>query len=272
MDSVITKSLIESGNCSSLETVRVRFDAEICYLQIYRPDANNSINEKLIDECLQVLAICETEANIVVVEGLPEVFCFGADFNGISKSYSSGSLRSQNPEPLYEVWYRLATGPFISVAHVRGKANAGGVGFVAACDIVICEDVSTFSLSELIFDLIPACVLPFLVRRIGHARANFMSLMTMPISANQAQEWGLVDICDTNTKNALRKQLIRLRRLSKTGIRRQKNYMNSINDDLQSNRSKAIAANEEIFSDPKNLEKIHRYVTTGKFPWEGDDQ
>nr|WP_269820011.1 enoyl-CoA hydratase-related protein [Bacillus velezensis] len=42
-----------------------------------------------------------------------------------------------------------------------GVANAGGIGFVAASDIVIADDTAVFSLSELLFGLFPAMVLPF---------------------------------------------------------------------------------------------------------------
>lgn len=269
MDSVISES--QSANTFSREfsTLRVRVENDICYVQIYRPDANNSINNRLIEEFLQVLDACEMDVKIIVLEGLPEVFCFGADFDGISKNFITGELQGQNPEPLYELWFRLATGPYVTIAHVRGAANAGGIGFVAACDIVLCEDVSTFSLSELLFDLIPACVLPFLARRVGFAKANLMSLMTQPITAEQAKEWGLVDFYEANSKNLLRKQLIRLRRLSKIGISRHKRYVRSLEDILQSSRVNAIATNGEIFSDARNLTKINKYVTTGKFPWEG---
>ncbi len=49
---------------------------------------------------------------------------------------------------------------------------------MAACDIVVCKTGVSFSLSELLFGLMPACVLPFVVRRTGVARAHYMTLMT----------------------------------------------------------------------------------------------
>ncbi|OCQ18828.1 enoyl-CoA hydratase [Pseudoalteromonas luteoviolacea] len=252
----------------SYETLKVKLEDEICTIQIHRPDANNSINEMLIEEFLAVLAVCEEHAKIVVLEGSPEVFCFGADFDNISKEFSAGKVKGQDPEPLYNVWLKLATGPYISIAHVRGKANAGGIGFVAACDIVLCEEAATFSLSELLFDLIPACVLPFLIRKVGASKANTISLITQPIDAKQAQSLGLVDMVDGNSQSLLRRQLVRLRRLSKVGIRHQKGYMNQLDDSLVKHMPKALAKNEEIFSEPSTLSKIHRYITTGAFPWE----
>jgi polyketide biosynthesis enoyl-CoA hydratase PksH len=255
---------------TTFETIRVRFDDDICFIQIYRPADNNTINDLLIQEFSNVLDQCEQAAKIIVLEGLPEVFCFGADFKELQNSIDkTGQSQEQNPEPLYNLWLRLASGPYVTVAHVRGKANAGGIGFVAACDVVLCEEKTIFSLSELLFGLMPACVLPFLIRRMGFNKANYLTLMTQPISAKQAQEWGLVDACDVNTENLLRKHLLRLRRLSKTGISRYKRYMNTLNNFPALSKSDALAANIEVFSDQNNLDKIARFVNTGQFPWEG---
>lgn len=250
------------------ETIRVRFEEDICYLQIYRPEANNTINARLIVECAEVLDLCDKIAKIVVLEGLPEVFCFGADFREIQEDYEREYHQNQNPEPLYNVWLQLASGSYLTIAHVKGKANAGGIGFVAACDIALCEEKAVFSLSELLFGLMPACVLPFLIRRTGFSKAHYMTLMTQPVSAKQAQAWGLVDACEENSDSLLRKHLLRLRRLSKTGISRYKNYINSLDDLLLTSKPRALEANIEVFSDPHNVEKIARYVKTGKFPWE----
>ena len=111
-----------------------------------------------------------------------------------------------------------------------GMANGGGVGFVAASDIVLADETAQFGLSELLFGLFPACVLPFLIRRIGFQKAHYLTLMTQPISAQQAQTWGLVDACAKRSDSLLRKHLLRLSRLSKASIRRYKKYIRDLND------------------------------------------
>lgn len=252
----------------SYQTIRVRFQEPVCFLQFNRPEANNTINDLMIEECRQVLALCEEAITVVVLEGLPEVFCFGADFQGMHAEMKHGQLNEQNPEPLYDLWLKLATGPYITVSHVRGKANAGGMGFVAASDIVLADQTAQFSLSELLFGLFPACVLPFLIRRIGFQKAHYLTVMTQPVSVQQAHTWGLVDAYDVQSESLLRKHLLRLRYLSKIGITRYKGYMGSLNDSLVQSKSLSIAANREVFSDPRNLQGIFRYIEKGQFPWE----
>lgn len=249
-------------------TVRVRFDGPVCRVQIHRPEANNTINELLVEECLDLLEKHREAIRILVLEGLPEVFCFGADFQAIEESVAGGTGKKGGTEALYDLWLQLATGPFVSVAHVRGKTNAGGIGFVAACDLVLADETAVFSLSELLFGLMPACVLPFLIRRVGAQRAHYMTLMTQPFPVAQVESWGLVDAWEANSENLLRRHLLRLRRLSKTGIERYKRYRNLLDESLRAKKEAALAANQEVFSDRENLAKISRFVADGTFPWE----
>src|SRR5262249_10672385 len=250
------------------ETIKVQFQESICFLQIDRPQAGNTINGRLVAEFHDVLSACEESATVIVLSGTPEVFCMGADFKAIAGASKSAFGRADAPEPLYDLWLRLATGPYVTISHVRGKANAGGVGFVAASDIVLADEVAQFSLSELLFGLSPACVLPFLIRRVGFQKAHYLTLMTQPISARQACEWGLVDEYEPLSEALLRRRLQRLRRLSRIAIRRYKTYMSRISAPLQDLKAPAVAANLEIFSDAGNLQAITRYVEQGVFPWE----
>ncbi len=250
------------------KTIKIQFQESICFLQIDRPEANNTISNELIAECNDVLTACEEAATVIVLSGSPEVFCYGADFQEIAAASKTPQQQDEGPGPLYDLWLRLATGPYVTISHVRGKANAGGVGFVAASDIVLADESAQFSLSELLFGLYPACVLPFLIRRIGFQKAHYLTLMTHPITAKQAAEWGLVDAVEPASEILLRRHLQRLRRLSKVAIRRYKSYMNRISGPLHELKAPAVAGNLEVFSDANNLQAITRYVEHGLFPWE----
>lgn len=250
------------------QTVRVRWERDLCFLQLYRPADNNTINDVMIQECTLILRECESRAKIVILEGGGQYFCQGADFAAIVQE----KLPAQNfsPGPLYDLWLHLTQGSFVSVAHVRGAANAGGVGFAASCDLVLADQTARFSLSELLFGLMPACVLPFLVRKIGFQKAHAMTLLTRPVGVEDALTWGLVDAWEANSSALVRKYLSRLRCLNKNAITRYKRYMHSLNAFVEENRGNAIDANMQVFSDVENLNKITRYIRTGKMPWEED--
>lgn len=250
----------------SYQTIGVRFENEICYLQINRPESNNTINARLIEECIEVVDKCRASSvHILVLEGSPTIFCLGADFNELK---ATQGRNPQDPKLLYLLWLQLAESDFISVAHVRGKVNAGGVGFVAACDIVLADDKAIFGLSELLFGLLPACVLPFLIQKIGWQKAQYMTLMTKSISVQDAYAWGLVDAFESNSDILLKKHLLRLKCLPQMGIARFKKFKKELNRFLNDSQMAAILTNNEVFSDQKNIKNIHRYVETGTFPWE----
>ena len=252
------------------DTLAVTICDGLCRIAFDRPDEGNAINDQMVEELTHVLNRCARQAGpdgkpvtIVVMEGNTEIYCAGGDFKAVSDSGSAA-----DPEPLYEIWRQLSQGPFITISVVKGRANAGGVGFVAACDIVIADERATFGLSELLFGLFPACVLPFLVRRIGHQKAHYMTLMTKPVTAKDASASGLVDVVAENTDTALRQHLTRLQHLNRQSIASYKSYMASCSGDPARDKSAALAANRTFFSDPEIVAGIQRYVSDLKFPWE----
>ncbi len=248
----------------SEQVLSVRHDGAVCFLQFLRGAQGNALNDQVVRECAQALRACEETATVVVLEGSREVFSLGADFQAVSASGGE----AVEPGPLYDLWHRMATGPFVTVCHVRGRANAGGVGFAAASDIVLADATAQFSLSELLFGLFPACVLPFLIRKIGFQRSHYLTLTTQPISVDKACAWGLVDAFEEESEALLRRHLGRLRVLSKAAVARYKRHMAGLSAALREWREPALSANREIFSDPVNLGAISRYVETGKLPWE----
>lgn len=253
----------------SYRTLRVHTDGPICRLQFHRPEANNSISSELIEECHEVVTRCGESVAVLVLEGSPEIFCFGADFQNLRDGVVAGDPAGKSSVDLmYEVWQQLAHGSFVSVAHVRGQANAGGVGFVAACDVVLADATARFSLTEMLFGLYPACVLPFLIRRVGVQRANYLAITTQPIDVEKACAWGLVDAWQENSENLLLRHLLRLRRISRDTIIHYKQYLRELDDRLSEVRPLAVRNNLEMHCRPGVLEGIVRYVDSGKFPWE----
>lgn len=247
------------------ETLALDCRDGVCTARLNRPEAGNAINARLIAELGEVVARCEAADGppVLVLTGTPEVFCAGGDFQAVAASDAP-----EDPEPLYDLWLRLATGPFVSVAVTRGRVNAGGVGLAAACDIVLADPSATFALSELLFGLFPACVLPFLIRRVGEQRAHYLTLSTQPATAAQALAWGLVDALEDPLDEMLRRHLLRLRRLGKPAVARYKRHRADASALLSAAKPAALAANRALFNDPQIRAGIRRYVTEMKFPWE----
>lgn len=242
--------------------IDVKFTEQICTIQFYRPKANNTINRQMVEELFEVIEECEKKVKIVVFEGNENYFCFGADFNsGEDNQFSKGKT-------LYDLWLKIAKAPFIAVSHIIGRVNAGGMGFVACSDIAIAGKRATFSLSELLFGLYPAMVIPFLIRRIGFQHTNYMTLMTKPFSSEEALRLGLVDSVNENSKLILGQHIARLKNIPADGIRGYKQYANLCYEQLYLLKDIAIEKNQSIFSSELVMERIRRYTTEGIYPWE----
>lgn len=247
--------------------INVKVINDVCFIKFNRPNAKNSINLQMINELEKTFELYEDECKIIVLEGNNDYFCFGADFGEISDNVKN-NIEQQDPGKLYDLWNRMINNKCIIVSHVNGKVNAGGVGFIAASDLVIAGSNATFSLSELLFGLMPAMVIPFLIRRIGFAKANYLTITTKTIDVNTALKWQLVDIYSETSDRTLKQYLARMSKLPKEGIIRYKKYINKICSLENDTKEKAIEANLEVFSDEVNLKKIYNFTQNGIYPWE----
>ncbi|MCB2360145.1 enoyl-CoA hydratase/isomerase [Clostridium estertheticum] len=250
------------------QTINIRVEEQLCFIKFNRPEAKNTINNLMIEELHHVLKLCEEKITVIILEGSPDIFCFGADFNEVKEKVINKQKIENNPDRIYDLWTKFCRGPYITISHVRGKVNAGGIGFVAASDIVLADETAEFSLSELLFGVYPACVLPFLIKKIGFQKSNYLTLTTQSISVHEAYSWGLVDVYAENSVALLRKKLIRLTKLTKSSITEYKAYMDTFCKSIYRARDLAISSNEDMFANQDNLEKIYRYVEKGEFPWE----
>ncbi|NOY13352.1 MAG: enoyl-CoA hydratase/isomerase family protein, partial [Deltaproteobacteria bacterium] len=82
--------------------------------------------------------------------------------------------------------------PKPTLALVQGAAFGGGVGLVAACDIVLATPAAKFCLSEVKLGLIPAVISPYVVAAIGARAARRYCISAERFDAEQALQLGLV--------------------------------------------------------------------------------
>src|SRR5688572_15259805 len=114
---------------TNLKTIKVAVLRGVLTLQLYRPEARNSINGMLLYEIMSVLLQIETDPGIkvVVLEGLPDHFCTGMDFETFSGA-GTDSFNSNDSKAYYEMLKHFSCCSKIIVAKVTGTVNAGGMG------------------------------------------------------------------------------------------------------------------------------------------------
>ncbi len=249
-----------------METIEANFNGKVCSIRLLK----KNIGAGMLRELDQVLDECEEKAAVVVITGDEKFFCIGADFDEFSQKGAEDYMNDHMPELYYDTFARLSNGSFVSIMCVSGKVAAGGMIFAGACDIVIAAQSAVFSLTELLFGMCPACVYPFLLRRMSRASIDAMALSTLAISAERAVQVGLADICTEDISQELRPVMQRSVLLSKKAIAAYKRYSASFADN-ENLRTKAIRENIRMYSDPDVIRNIRMYKKDGIFPWQIKD-
>lgn len=257
------------------ETLRLREEAGVVTLTIQRPEARNSVNQRLLAELDAVLGRLEAKPRnaVVVLEGQPGVFCTGMDFAEMS-ALSNDALRvgGEGPSSAYmRTLRRMSSLPHVVIAKVDGEVLAGGVGLVAASDLVIATPRSRFSLTEALWGLLPAMVLPYLIRRIGFQQAYRMTLTSQALSAEAALKSQLVDEVSDDPDAAIHRARARLARVSTRTVADIKRYFRAMW--LVSDEMEALAVSEitRLMALPDVRANIRNFVEHQTLPWETQD-
>ena len=118
-------------------------------------------------------ALSDRDCCAVALVGEERCFCRGLDLAALA----SESDLQEAVENFVACLEAIRTGHETVIGLVRGEAVAGGVGLAAACDGVLATKEATFTLTELLFGLTPAVILPYLAQRVGAQKLRWMGLM-----------------------------------------------------------------------------------------------
>ena len=273
----LTRRVIEPMSIDStrrFENLTVETHARTMILSIARSQRQNSINAALIREIGAALDEAErsSRCRLVVLRGEPGCFCTGLDFRETARQADIPAGDTVEIDKFMDLLRRLTLSPKIIVSLVDGKVIAGGVGLVAASDLVISTTRSEFSLSEALWGLLPCCVVPYLIRRIGFQKCYSMTLTTRPIGAEEAYRFNLVDELNDDPDDALRKLALRLNLLEEDTIVDLKNYFRKMWIITSEMEETAVREITRLSSLPRVKRNITDYVEQGLFPWHRKDR
>jgi polyketide biosynthesis enoyl-CoA hydratase PksH len=207
----------------------------------------------------------------VVLAGAPGLFCTGMDFQEAATDAAQEGPEAARISEYMRLLKRFTLSSKVIISRLDGKVIAGGVGLVAASDIVISTERTELSLSEALWGLLPCCVIPFLIRRVGFQKAYFMTLTTKPISAREAHAIHLVDELADHLDETLRKLTLRLNLLDDNIIVDMKRYFQKMGGITSEMEQAATTEFARLATQPQVQQNIANYVTRGVFPWERKD-
>jgi methylglutaconyl-CoA hydratase len=166
----------------------------IARITIARPERKNSFDAALIVELTAALGRIDRASRAVVLQSEGDTFSAGADVDWM-RSMADYSLdqNTADSKALAGMFRALYDLEMPLVARVQGAAIGGGAGLVAVADIAVASTEASFAFSETRLGILPAVVSPYVVRKIGPARATALFVTGSRIDAKRAHEIGLVE-------------------------------------------------------------------------------
>ncbi|OGQ26287.1 MAG: hypothetical protein A3F89_06485 [Deltaproteobacteria bacterium RIFCSPLOWO2_12_FULL_50_11] len=177
------------------QTISVEKKDGVLTIALNRPDVNNALNTPLVTELHHAFTTVALEDSIraVLLKGNGKVFCAGGDITMMQKSLKN--THQQNFEwarqfsILLEKINELPK-PVMAVAH--GAVFGGGLGLLSVCDYVLALEETLFSFSEVRIGLIPACIAPFVMVKIGESQTRALVLSAERFDSQKALRIGLI--------------------------------------------------------------------------------
>jgi len=181
-------------------TIEFSVDAGVATLTLNRPTALNSFTTQMHAEIREAMAQVTDDASIrcLVITGAGRGFCAGQDLSDRAVSTDGGAPDlgesvEKNYNPLIRSIMNL---PKPVICAVNGVAAGAGSSIALACDIVLAARSASFIQVFCKIGLVPDSGGTWnLPRAVGLPRARGLAMLGDRLSADTAEDWGLIWKC-----------------------------------------------------------------------------
>ncbi len=178
----------------------------VATIKLNRPDAMNAMTNSLMRGITQAIGevSADKDVRVVVLTGSGRGFCAGADLAQVAdpttreEDTSTAAAEDDSAADFFnEAMRAIKSCPVPTISRINGPAAGGGFGLALACDVSIAAEsaffVATFGPNlGIVPDMGATWSIPL---NVGRARALGITLLGDRISAQEAQEWGLIWRC-----------------------------------------------------------------------------
>jgi len=170
-------------------------DRGVAVLRLNRPEVHNAMDAVMIGELGEAARRLgrDPAVRVIVLAGAGASFCAGADLGWMrAQMAASSAARACEARALAEMLFALNTLPKPLIGRVQGSAFGGGIGLISVCDVAIGATGARFGLTETRLGLIPATISPYVLARMGEARARRVFMSGRIFAAEEAVSLGLL--------------------------------------------------------------------------------
>ena len=171
------------------ELVHYSTDGAVGTLTLDSPHNRNALSRQLVAELFAGLeqAAAEPEVKVVLITSTGRVFCSGADLS----EASTGGM-DEGTRKIVELQRLIVSLDKPVVTRLGGAVRAGGIGIVAAADIVIASEDASFALTEVKLGLAAAIISLTVHARMSPRAAALTTLGGEVFTGTEAAAYGLV--------------------------------------------------------------------------------
>ncbi len=175
--------------------IETRTEGPVAHVTLDRPQVHNAFDREMVGRIRQAFEDVGGRDSVraVVLEGRGKSFSAGGDLNWMRRtidfSYEENLVDARR---LSDMFSAVARCPKPVIARVHGAALGGGSGLVAAADMAVALESAVFGFTEVRLGIVAGVISPWVVARIGAARAREYMLTGERFSAATAREIGLV--------------------------------------------------------------------------------
>ena len=171
-------------------------DSHTAVITLNNSEKGNILNIESLETLQKALTSSSTDKDVrvIILRSNGTNFCVGMDLQMLKTAKNDNPLAEKAVSSYVKLLSHIYTNPKPVICLINGDVKAGGIGLVGACDIVVASKKSSFELSEVLFGLIPANVLPFIYSlRLSPQKARYLILTAKKLSAQEAEKLNLVD-------------------------------------------------------------------------------
>lgn len=181
-----------------MEYETLRFDVidNIATITLDRPDsAANALNARMAEELFDVGILCGSpDIRAVILTAAGKMFCGGGDLAEMDAVVDKPAHLTRMATLLHAGLTQLARIDAPVIVAVNGTAGGGGFSLALSGDYVIASDRAKFVSAYTASGLTPdGSSTYYLAKHIGLLRAKELILTNRVLTANEAQDWGLVN-------------------------------------------------------------------------------
>lgn len=178
------------------ETIRLERDARgVVHLWLARAEKHNALGAQMIGEITRAIAElgADDTVRVVVLAAEGASFCAGGDLKWMQANIAaSPEERAASARTLAEMLAALDTCPKPVIGRIHGNAFGGGIGMMSVCDVAVGGPQARFGLTETRLGLTPATISPYVVARMGAAKARRVFMSARLFGAEEARDLGLL--------------------------------------------------------------------------------